>query len=56
MAILHRKFNHEQGTKNSKDNTQNNVSHPNVSPKEQMLLHANLKLMSIGLPQKWLHV
>jgi len=42
-------------------NTANNAlakkfSYSDVSPKEQMLLHANLKVMSIALPWKWLHV
>jgi len=34
--ILCRKFDRKQGAKHSKDNAQNKVSYPNVSPKEQM--------------------
>jgi len=32
------------------------LSHSDVSPKEQMLLHSNLKVVSVRLPWKWLHV
>ena len=32
------------------------LSFSDVSPKEQMLSQANLKVMSVALPQKQLHV
>jgi len=43
--------------RNTANNTlEKNLSYPNVSPKEWLLLHANLKVVSVSLPQKQLHV
>jgi len=50
------KFDRKQGTKHSEQCLKEKLSYSNVSPKEQMLLHANSKVMSVTLPQKQLHV
>jgi len=40
----------------SKQTLEKKLSYSNVSSKEQMLLQANLKVASISLPWKQLHV
>ena len=49
-------FDRKQGTKHSDQHLKEKLFYSNVSPKEQMLLHANSKVMSVALPQKQLHV
>jgi len=50
------KFDRKQEIKPSKDGTEKKLSYPDVSPKEQMLMHANLKVTSVKLPCEKLHV
>jgi len=50
------KFDRKQGVKCSEQHLRKKLSYSDVSPKEQMLLHANSKVMSVALPQKQLHV
>ena len=49
-------FDRKQGDKTQRTTPQKKLSCSDVSPKEQMLLHANLKVVSVALPQKQLHV
>jgi len=56
MTVLHQKFNRKQRTKCSEQCLKKKLSSSDVSPKEQMLLHANLKVMSFKLPHELLHV
>jgi len=46
----------KQGTKCSEQHLKKKLSCSYVSPKEQMLLHANSKVMTVKLPCKMLHV
>jgi len=44
------KFDRKQGTKCSEQHLKKKLSYSDVSPKEQMLLHANSKVVNIALP------
>jgi len=48
--IIHQKIDRKQGTKYSKQHLKKKLSYSDVSSKEQMLLHANSKVMSVKLP------
>jgi len=56
MTLLHRKIDRKQGRNAANNTSEKKLSHSNVSPKEQLLSHANLKVVNVALPQKQLHV
>jgi len=56
MMLLHRKIDRKQGRNTANNASEKKLSCSDVSPKEQLLLHANLKVVSVVLPQKQLHV
>jgi len=56
MTILNRQIDQTKGRNTANNTLEKKLSYSDVSPKEQMLCHANLKVVNVELPRKMLHV